>query len=506
MKNGYLAVADPAIDSHGTFTVQLDYDTQEAKGLDPQTATQARSWTIMGLVYDTLVRIGPDFQFEPGLATSWTNPSPTTYVFNLRKDAVFSNGRAMTADDVVGSIEKLQKSGGDWALQLGPIQSVAATGQDQVTITLARPYTALLGALANTPASILPMKEINDGSVDITKTMLGTGPFQVTSHVQDQSWTFSRNPHYYDAKKLGIDKVDIGIVTQESTRLAAIRDGSADYVFFNNVDALDQLGGTRNARVVNQKNTDFYYLLINSQRPGSPLQNNDVRFAINSAINRTQISDIALAGQAAPTAVTPSSLPGACAPGGLPSATTSTDSIKSLLAKAGAKNLKLTMSIYSSEPALAQIAQVIQQQLAKVGVTLTIQKYDLATYVDRLYTQQPGNFDLGLSWYAGYGDAAMVSRWWNGDQAKFTAGFMNNDPDQNALIVQASEQPAGTERTATLKKLCDTVDKNSEMIPLVSRPGVIGYRTDKVSPTINTNEGYGNILRNIVEFRLKGTA
>jgi peptide/nickel transport system substrate-binding protein len=499
---GYLAVADSSLPSDGTLSVQLDYDSVEANGLDPQTATTARSWTLMGLAYDTLVTVGPDFSIEPGLAASWETPSDTEYVFTLRDDAVFSNGRPMTADDAVGSLQRLVDSGSDWSLQLGQVESIEATGDLEVTVTLAQPYTSFLGALANTPAAILPMTEIEDGSVDITKTMLGTGPFVVGEHVQDQSWTFEPNEHYYDADALGIDEVDIDIVTEENTRLAAIRDGSADYAFFNNVDALDLLGDTADARVVNQQNTDFYYVIINSQNPDSPLADQKVRFAINSALDRQEISDIALAGQALPTGVTPVGLPGACPVADLPSEAPTTEEITTMLADAGAEDLQLTMTIYNTEPALAQIAQVMQQQLAAVGVDLTIENLDIGSFVDKIYSQSPSDIDLALSWYAGYGDPAMVSKWWNGDVSTFTSGFKSNDAEQNALQVQAGTEPAGDGRNETMAALCAKVDEDSELVPLVTRPGVIGYRTDTLSPTINTNEGYGNVLRNIVDFRL----
>ncbi|WP_291053392.1 ABC transporter substrate-binding protein [Herbiconiux sp.] len=499
---GYLAVADPSLATGGDLSVQLDYDSVEANGLDPQTATTARSWTLMGLVYDTLVTVGPDFSIEPGLATSWDTPSDTEYVFTLRDDAVFSNGRPMTADDVVGSLQRLLDSKSDWSLQLGQVSSVQATGGNEVTVTLAAPYTSFLGALANTPAAILPMTEIADGSVDITTTMLGTGPYVVQDHVQDQSWTFGPNEHYYGAATRGPESVAVDIVTEENTRLAAIRDGSADYAFFNNVDALDLLGGTENARVVNQQNTDFYYLIINSQNPDSPLADQKVRFAINSALDRQEISDIALAGQALPTGVTPATLPGACPAADLPSEKPTTDEIKQALADAGAEDLDLTITLYNTEPALAQIAQVMQQELAAVGVNLTIENLDIGSFVDKIYSSSPSDIDLALSWYAGYGDAAMVSKWWNGDVSTFTAGFKANDPAQNALQVAAGSEPAGAERDATMVELCASVDESSELVPLVTRPGVIGYRTDSLSPTINTNEGYGSVLRDIVDYRM----
>ncbi len=78
---------------------------------DPQTSLNGVSWQLLYLAYETLVEIGPELEIQPGLAESWDTPSDTEYVFHLRPGVTFSNGRAMTADDVVQSFERLRRSG-----------------------------------------------------------------------------------------------------------------------------------------------------------------------------------------------------------------------------------------------------------------------------------------------------------------------------------------------------------------------------------------------------------
>ncbi|UIX28580.1 ABC transporter substrate-binding protein [Streptomyces sp. GQFP] len=495
-KSGYLAESDTSLKGSGPLTVQLDYDSVEAGGLDPQTAATARSWSIESLVYEPLVTVDPKFGIEPLLASSWKQPNATTYVFTLRKGVTFSNGRALTPADVVGSIQRLLKSKAAYAAQLGPVKSVKATGTDQVTVELTKAYTPFLAALANTPAAILPMKEIDEGSLDPQKEMLGTGPFVVKNHKQDQYWNFTRNSSYRDAKNIRISDLKIEIVPQEAARLAALRNGSAAFVNFNNVDSMDQLTGTKNAKVVSQTNSDFYYLIQNSKNPDSPLADEKIRFALNSALNRTEIASVALGGQSQPTGVTPSVLPGACDPAKLP-ATTSGDT--TALKDIGT----LRLAVYTSEPAVGQIAQVIQQQLAAAGVTVEIQKYDDTTYGAKVFGAEP-DFDLAIGWFAGYVDASMVSRWWNPVIAGFSGTFLNDDKTLDALIDKAASEPDGSTRTKTLADLCARVDTAAQMLPLVTRPSVIGYRTDQVSPTLRASEGYGNLLRDLTSYTLPG--
>ena len=496
---GFLAVAAES-DATGSATVQVDYDTSEADGLDPQTSQTARSWMLMGLVYETLVTTDETFEIQPKLATSWEQPDPLTYVFTIDTSATFSNGRAITTTDVAESLKRLVAGGGVWSGQLGPVSSVTATDASTVTVQLESPYVPFLAALANTPAAVLPIKEIEEGSIDVKTEMLGTGPYTVVAHRQDKSWDFVANPGWRDAESVRITDLTVEIVSQESTRQAALREGSADLVNFNNVDSLTLLSDAKNATVVNQSQSDFYYLNVNSQLPGSPLENQDVRFAINTAIDRQALADLALAGESTPTGVTPSNLPGACSVAELPSEQATVDEAKKLIEASGFENITLTLLVYTSEPVLGQMAQIVQQQLADIGVTVNIEQYDSATYNARVFSEQPGNFDLSLGWFAGYGDPSMVTRWWNPEVAGFNGGFTGSHDDLNELIAAGAAETDASKRGEILTELCHTADEYSEIVPLVHRPSLLGVNTASLSPTIQTNEGYGNFLRHLTGF------
>lgn len=501
---GFLAVADDAHSGSGSLTVQLDYDTAEADGLNPQTAQTARSWMIMGLVYETLVTTDENFEIQPLLASSWEQPDETTYVFTIDTDVKFSNGRALTPDDVARSLQSQMESQSVWSGQLGPVESIEVTGDAEVTVKLSEPYAPFLAALANTPAAILPMQEVADGSIDLSSTMVGTGPYLVKEHRQDEAWKFEANPDWHGGSDLAVQTLELQIVAQESTRQAALREGSADMANFVNIDSLTQLADTDDVRVVNQTQSDLYYMFLNSQKPDSPLNDEDVRFAINTAIDRQAIADIVFAGESSPTAITPSNLPGACIVAELPSEQASNDQAKAVIEKSDLSGTTLDLIVYTAEPVMAQIAQLVQQQLAEIGVTVKIEQFDTATYNERVFTAQPGDFDLTIGWFAGYADPSMVTKWWNPEQAFFNVGFTGVHDDLNALIAAGAQEADPEARADVLAELCAKADSYSEIVPLVHRPSIIGYSTDAVSPTIQTNEGYGDMLRNLTDYRLAG--
>ena len=75
--------------------------------LDLRQGTDAQSERVGGLIYDALVRKDARFDLQPWLATSWERPDPQTWVFHLRGDVRFHDGKLMTAEDVAWSIESM---------------------------------------------------------------------------------------------------------------------------------------------------------------------------------------------------------------------------------------------------------------------------------------------------------------------------------------------------------------------------------------------------------------
>ena len=83
----------------------------------------------------------------------------------------------------------------------------------------------------------------------------------------------------------------------------------------------------------------------------------------------------------------------------------------------------------------------------------------------------------------------------------FNLGFMAPNAEIAGAVDTASALPAGPERTAALADVCTAVDRDAQMIPLVTRPSTVAYRTDAASVGLYATEGYGNALRLIADFR-----
>ncbi len=482
---------------------QLVWGTSaEVQSLDGVAAGDGASWQVLDLVYDTLVAVGDDLKPVPALATSWKQTSPTSYEFEIRRGVKFSNGREMTVDDVVGSLRRIvdPKTAAAWAAQLGSVERIEQVGPWRVRITLREPRASFLAALAgDAAAAILPMRELRAGTFDPRRDLLGTGPFKLVSHKQDESWTLARNPFYWGPEPK-VDRLLIRVIPEDAARVAALRDGSADVATFDTPDAVNLLKGQANVKTVVENTTDYYRLDVNAIT--SPFRDPRLRQALALAIDRSQISELALAGSGEPTAATAPGFPDSCDASAVPFATPDLDRARALVDAAGANGKTVTIMAPSSIPPAAQIAQVLQQNLKQIGLNAKIQQVDAGEWLKRLITDPSAPFDLSVAYLGGQADPGMVLAWWNPAVAQWNKNWLQADQKLIGLVNQ-SLSGTGGDRRAVLQQTCDRIAQDANIIPLVTRATFVGYRDDQVSVVMQQREPYTIALRHIAEFNLK---
>lgn len=477
----------------------------EILGFDPHVESNGVSWQYLFLTYETLVTTGQNLEIEPQLAASWTEDSPTSYTFKLRPGASFSNGRAVTAADVVGSIKRITdpKLASVWAAQIGPITDVVAVDDATVRIELARPYAPLLAALANIQAAILPIKELEDGSFDPTKQLLGSGPYVVLDHKQDQSWSFGTNPNYPAELAPKVPNLTVEIIPDDSARIAALRDGRVDVATFESPDIPALLAGVPNVTTVVQNTTNYYRLDVNTLNESSPFKDARLRQALLLAIDRDAIGQVALAGTSEADYPLPRAFPQSSACAALPSYSGSREErvakAKALVAEVtGGGKAKVQLIASPSVATFPLIAQVLQSSLAEADIDVEILQLPAAEWLERSFTT--GDFQFAVSWFTGYADPSLVLGWWNPDFAQWNKVFLGPDADLAALIDKAKATPDGDERQATFKAICEKIDAQAGIVALVGKPDIVGYRSDRINATIHPTEGYFQTLKNLPSF------
>lgn len=367
--------------------------------LDPRIGTDGQSEHIDELLFDGLVARDAQFRFTPALASSWDQPDPKTLVFHLRRGVKFADGRPLTARDVLWTINSM-RDGTVISPKTAAYASVGSlTAPDPYTVVmhLTHPDNFLLTNLSTGAIGIVPWGSTRD----FWQHPVGTGPFRFASQQIDQDVIVERNPLSWSVVP-HIERVRFAVVPDAITRSLELEKGSGD-VAINSLpmDSLPILAERPNIVVQDAPGTVIQYLAFNLRDP--ILGESRVRQAIAFAINRPLIIQTLLGGHARPAySLLP---PGHWAwTSDVPQYNYDPARADALLDAAGFRRgtdgirFHLTMKTSTDENTRV-LANVFQQQLARVGIALDLRSYEFATFYSDIVR---GAFQMySLRWIGG---------------------------------------------------------------------------------------------------------
>ena len=329
-------------------------------------------WTIM-MIYDQLVEYQPgSLDPQPGLAKSWEfQNGGKTIVFHLR-NASFSNGSPVTADDVVFSLNRFKDPKVNTLLPFlaTSIASVTAANSHTVVMKLKRVDGAILSNLTVFPASITPKAVVTKlGDKAFAQNPVGSGPFVFQSWARGQNMKLTRNAHYWRKGMPYLDGIEFDFITNDNTRILNLQSGqvdAAENIPFSQVDSLNK-GSTR-VEIAPLASIDGIWL----NNTHKPLDDKLVRQALNYATDKNAINRVVYFDHAQ------------VANGLYPFFKYTDTSVqnypynvakaKALIAKSSApKGFDITILIPSEDQTKAQMMAVIKQLWAQIGVNVTIQ-------------------------------------------------------------------------------------------------------------------------------------
>jgi ABC-type transport system substrate-binding protein len=310
------------------------------------------------MIFEGLVRFQNKTQIVPLLATGWTNPDSSTWVFNLRKNVTFHDGKTMTAQDVKDSFDAA-KDTAFGKIDASTISSVTVTGPLQVTIKTDGPDPTLLKKL--TAYFVYDTKSGKDND-----PVNGTGPFVVKPGTTpapsslelvayDKYW--GGRPHVRSFSFVGLDQDDGG---------KSYADGKATLVVADS--GVKIASGTRPAKSQTLDDNSIFNVVFNTLKPGTPLAKLQVRQAIQYSVDPLPIAKTRgdQAGVASQTV--PSSIPGYNP--NLKPVTRDITKAKQLLTAAGyPKGLSFTLTYFAQSQ---DTAVEIQKELAEAGITVNL--------------------------------------------------------------------------------------------------------------------------------------
>lgn len=414
--------------------------SQDATGLDPHKQTAFSSLRLLELIYEPLVRLDNDLNVVPAIASSWEfTPDARTLTFKLDPNAKFSNGAQVTPADVKASFERLLDEATSAAARSNflSIESIDTPDAETVVFNLSTADVPILVAMATINAAIVPASEIEAGSIGTTA--LGSGPFKLDSWEPNASEVLSANADWAGGD-LAIDGINISVLPDETAILASLRAGQIDFALLNDPLVATMVPDEPNLQLNRVTGLAYNVLQLNPAR--APMDNLQVRQAISCAVDRQAIIDAALAGEGAVTG--PLTMPAfAQDPSTLFCYEQDVEKAKALMAEAGfADGFSAKVIAATGEPPVAAAeAQVLQAQLAEIGVNLEIEMMELNVYVD---TWLKGDFDMAVAQNGGRPDPyPMYNRYFTNDgNLQGVSNFADDELDNLLRQGQAEPDPA----------------------------------------------------------------
>jgi len=355
--------------------------------LDPRLASDTLSGRLIQLTHRGLVRLDDHLRPAPDLAT-WENLSPIHLRFHLKPGVTFHDGHPLTAADVVATYRSLL----DPALAsphrgvMEQVTRVAAVDDLTVDFFLDHPFAPLLASLT---LGIVPAGYRGEAPPP------GTGPFRLVRWERDQELDYARFEGFA-GPPVTLEHLRVRVLPDATVRALELERGGVDVVI-NDLpsELLPRLASRPTLRLLSSASTNHFYLGLNLHDPA--LVDLRVREAIACAIDRQPIIDHLLAGQAvAATGLLPPDHWAYHRPTDLP--TYDPDRARRLLAEArGADAPPLRLEYKSSTDETARlIAQVIAEQLRRVGIELTLRAFEWGTFYGDI---KAGRFQLYcLTW------------------------------------------------------------------------------------------------------------
>ncbi|MDQ7246160.1 ABC transporter substrate-binding protein [Dongia sedimenti] len=376
----------------GTLTIARE---QDSTTFDPAKTILAPDIWVLTQFYSTLVRSDiTATKILPDLAESWTiSPDGKTYTFKLRA-AKFSDGSPVQASDVVFSLKRVRdmKDAPLRAL-FSPLDQAEAPDPATVVLTLKTPSPPFLATLAMFAASILPEKAVTAAGDKFGEQPVGSGAFVLREWRRGDTVVLERNPNFWEPGLPKLDRIEWKYVDNDNTRVLKLQAGEVDAATFIPWNQIKQLQADPKLNVQLDNSTRLDHILINHSH--KPLDNKLVRQALNTAIDQKAIVDVVTSGFGT---VANSFFP-------LNGVDYNPDNknyahdpakAKAMLEQAGVKNLKLDFVIVAGDSSHEQIAVLVKDQLAKIGVELNIVKLEAGQQWDALVA---GDYDLGIMWW-----------------------------------------------------------------------------------------------------------
>lgn len=383
-------------------------------------------WVRMAALYDVLTVPGRNGEAEPRLATSWSSDATaSTWRFELRTDAVFSDGRPVRAADVLFSLRRIGAKAAQNGGRLGTVDIAASTAEGDHTVVLrtSQPDAELPAALAGV-TFVVP-----DGTENFDQPV-GSGPFRLST-VDSQAAVLARNDRWWGPRP-HLDRLEIRGFADPQALAGAVTSGEVD-VAANVSPAAAKTAETTGRLTVSRRPAAVAYpLLMRLDR--APFDRPEVRRAVKSAVDRQALVDAVFLGYGKTSGDVQ---------GGTDIPPPSSGDAGSTLGAVGPVVLHTT----TAYPGMVSAATLLAQQLGAAGLKVEVRQHPPETYWTQAYGVEP----LAMGYYTDIPFPVWVRQTALSGSAFNETGW--RDPGFDASFASAMSTVDSSRRAAALTQL-----------------------------------------------------
>ena len=450
------------------------------------------SGAVMSLVQEGSLAFGDDLALQPALAEDWEAVDAKTYVFTLREGVTFHDGSRLTAEDVVFTIEWNMdpKNASQLAAFFGSVDTVEATADNEVTVSLKKPDAQFAYSMAHMSGFIMKREQVESAGKDFGTPdvlPLGTGPYRLVEFVPDDHVTLERYDDYW-GERGSVERIVIRAIPDSQNRLLAMQSGDIDGTFDVPISEVDQWESLEGVNVVTAPSNGVYQLVLDYKTP--PFDDMNVRRAIALAIDREGIVQGVLNGKgAAALAINPPGIWGGVLDE--PAVNEFYDTIETYEFDLDAAREELAQSsvpdgfdfsvpVPNNDPVAINTFLAISETLAQIGITMDVKQVDSGEWLDVYFAHE----DLGAQFMAYFPDYADPANYpylfYHSDNAATNglngSNYVNAEVD--ALIDDSLQSTDTAARAEALQQVITQAQEDVATVPIHWPDSAMAIRDD----------------------------
>jgi peptide/nickel transport system substrate-binding protein len=475
----------------------------DATRLTPGTTSDAVSNRLQGMMFDGLVSADKQNKIVPSVATSWKIENNTKrYIFNLRKDVKFHDGKPLTAHDVKFTFDMLlhPDSINPYKGSYNMISKVTAKDNYTVVFDLKDPSPLFLYTVG---AAILPKHKFPKGVADFNNSAfhrkpIGSGAFKFKEWKTAQRVVLVANKDYWDGRPY-LNTITMKVLPDANVEVVNLLKGQVDFVETIDPKMVSQVSRNKSLQVKKYDQGRYDYIGLNQKDP--LFKDENVRKALSYGLNRQQIVNTVLLknAQLASGPIHPLESPYNKAVKPLAYDVKKANDLLDAAGwrkgsdgyrEKGGKTLEIELTYNNGNKIRENIAKIAQQDWKKIGVKTTIRSFDFSIWLEKI---DAGEVTAHISAW-GLGTNPDKYGLWHSSQYPANNNQAVNDKRIDQIMESFRKEPSQSKRDALYKELHKILNDNAHSLWLHHPKGFAGMNKGLAGVEFSLYTRYYNII------------